>query len=75
MSETQSIKSKAQIKNLTIKFVCPTCSKSNKVTILSPRFYTNNMLISVIDKVKYLASHICKHCYTKMHIKYIRCVL
>ena len=75
MSETQSIKSKAEIKNLTIKFICPACGKGDKVVIFSPRFYTDNMLVSVRDKTEYLTERICQACYSEMPIKCILCHL
>jgi len=75
MSETQSIKSKAAIKNLTIELTCPTCNKNDKVVIFSPKFYTDNMLVSVRDKIEYLSERVCQHCYTEMYIKYIQCEL
>lgn len=75
MSETQSIKSKAEIKNLTIEFTCPACGKNDKVVIFSPRFYTDNMLASVRDKVGDLSERTCRVCYAEMYIKYIWCQL
>ena len=75
MSETQSIKSKAEVKKLTIKFTCPVCDTNDKVVIFSPRFYTDNMVVSVRDKVEYLSERTCRVCYNEMYIKYIRCQL